>query len=134
MAPGSGEGIAPPPAVLIPDFGSFGDDTVTGKGGDLIALYKQQVETTLRSRWERPGGVQDLDFVAEVEMNVDSQGKIGGYTWKKGSGNSIWDSSVKQALAGSKALSRPPPKGFPERFIVRFDVQPATEPLISRAD
>ena len=67
-------------------------------------------------------------------MNVDSQGKIGSYTWKKGSGNSIWDSSVKQALAGSKAISRPPPKGFPERFIVRFDVQPATEPLMSRAD
>jgi len=131
---GSGPAAAAPPPAYSLDLGTLGDDTVTGNGGDLVANYKQQVETLLRTRWERPGGVQDLDYVAEVEMNVDSKGKINDYTWKKGSGNQAWDGSVKQALANCKAMSRPPPKGFPEKFTVRFDVQPSTEPVFSRAD
>ena len=37
-------------------------------------------------------------------------------------------------VSSAKAISRPPPKGFPEKFLVRFDVLPTTEPLVSRAD
>ena len=123
--------LAPPPPPVIGGEGlSFSPDALTSD--DPIVFYKQQVENILRSRWERPAGVEDRDFTAEVEMHVDTQGKITGYDWKKGSGNQRWDNSVKQALTG--AINRPPPKGFPDKFLVRFDVQPATEPLISRAD
>lgn len=135
FVPPTGSGVAvaaPPPAVSIPNFGDLSD--LNGGGGDPIALYKQQVEAVLRTRWERPASVQDLQFVAEAEMSVDKAGKILGYEWKKGSGNEPWDASVKKALASSRAISRPPPNGFPEKFTVRFDVQPSTEPLISRAD
>jgi hypothetical protein len=49
----------------------------------------------------------------------------------KGSGDKRWDDSVKTVIAQTKVISRPPPKGFPEKFIVRFDVETSrTEPLI----
>ena len=122
------DGAAPPPVI----GDGFVIDQASLAGGDPVGLYKQQVEGVLRARWDRPTGLQDLDFVVEVELRIDAQGKISGYDWKKGSGNKEWDDSVKKALAG--AINRPPPKGFPDKFVVRFDVQPLTEPLISRAD
>jgi hypothetical protein len=129
--PAAVESAAPPPAVTLP--GDFFVDKDSLTAGDAVTLYKQQVETALRSRWDRPGDVADVDFVAEVEMHIDMQGKISSYDWKKGSGNTRWDNSVKKALAAG-AINRSPPKNFPNKFTVRFDVQPATEPLISRAD
>src|SRR5262249_16417786 len=116
------EAAVPPPVTLD---GIFTTDTIVG--GDAISNYKQQVETQLRARWERPSNVTDVDFVAEVEMRIDTQGKIIGYDWKKGSGNTAWDNSVKKALANG-AINRSPPKGFPDKFVVRFDVQETTEP------
>jgi len=124
---------APPPAVL-PSF-SFSDgarEVLTSD--DPVVLYKYQLETALRSKWERPTDVEDITYVAEAEMAVASSGQILGYEWKKGSGDKSWDDSVRKALASVKAINRAPPKGFPEKVIVRFDVLPATEPLVSRAD
>ena len=121
------QSAAAPPAAVVGTF-SFNQ----GEIDDAIGLYKQQVESILRTRWERPEGVKDNDFVAEVEMRVDAKGNISGYDWKKRSGDQRWDDSVKKALAG--AINRPPPKDFPDKFLVRFDVEPVTEPLISRAD
>ena len=59
----------------------------------------------------------------EVELSVDARGRVTGAQWLKGSGDKRWDDSVKAALAQSKVISRPPPKGFPENFLVRFDVE-----------
>ena len=84
----------------------------------------------LRSKWDRPEDVQDEDYVAELELAIDSTGKIIGVDWKKGSGNSRWDESVRRAVAETKSMNRPPPKDFPEKFVVRFDVQPAAEPIL----
>jgi hypothetical protein len=124
---------APPPAVL-PSF-SFSDgarEVLTSD--DPVVLYKYQLETALRSKWERPTDVEDITYVAEAEMAVASSGQLLGYEWKKGSGDKSWDDSVRKALGSVKAINRAPPKGFPEKVIVRFDVLPATEPLVSRAD
>ena len=128
--PSAVQASAPPPAVTIPGDFIIDKDSITTT--DPIVFYKQQVETALRSRWNRPERVADIDFIAEVEMRVDGQGKIMGYDWKKGSGNQPWDDSLKKALVA--AINRPPPHGFPDKFVVRFDVQPTTEPLVSRAD
>jgi len=42
-----------------------------------------------------------------------------------GSGDARWDNSVKSAVAQVKAISKPPPKNFPDKFVVRFDVETA---------
>ena len=119
---------APPPVAVAMTFG----DEVTG---DPIVSYKSQVEIALRGKWSRPTDLADLDFAAEVELRVDSSGKILGYDWKHGSGNERWDGSVRQVLGSVTGFRQPPPSGFPEKFTVRFDVLPAQEePLMTQAN
>jgi outer membrane biosynthesis protein TonB len=115
----------PPPVTIGGDLG-FSQDVIN----DPVVHYKQQVETALRSRWNRPADTMDLAYVAEVELSIDPTGKVVGNNWKKGSGDAKWDESVRRAIAATKALSRPPPKGFPETVLVRFDVQQETETII----
>jgi len=54
------------------------------------------VEYTLRSTWKRPEGVADVNYVAEVEVALDPAGHITSSQWKKGSGDTAWDNSVRQ--------------------------------------
>jgi outer membrane biosynthesis protein TonB len=111
-----------PPAAMVPSFDFEGGRAVE-TSNDPKVLYKGVMEYTLRSNWQRPEGASDLNCVVEVEVGVDSTGRIVGSEWKKGSGDLAWDNSVKQAIARTPTIGRKPPKGFPEKVIVRFDVQ-----------
>ena len=98
---------------------------------DPNEIYKTLIEHTLRSRWNRPEDIADDAYVAEVELTVDAKGRVTDYRWLKGSGDKRWDDSVKAVVAQTKTISRPPPKGFPQQFPVRFDVETSqTEPVI----
>jgi TonB family protein len=103
------------------DFQDGAKEVVTISDPKL--LYKGLIELALRSRWERPEDVADDTYVAEVELQIDPQGHVTGSKWIKGSGDARWDKSVKQAVAATKAINRPPPKGFPGNFLARFDVE-----------
>jgi len=122
---------AAPPAASLPEF-SFNDgakevQTLT----DPNAVYKALVEYTLRSRWSRPEDIADDTYVAEVELSVDTKGRVTDSRWLKGSGDKRWDDSVRAVVAQTKAINRPPPRGFPASFLVRFDVETSkTEPVI----
>ncbi len=78
---------------------------------------------------DRPTDMDDHSFVAEVEVSVDQSGQIANPVWKKGSGDTRWDNSVRQALARTRSVSRVPPVNFPPRVLVRFDVVEA-EPIM----
>ncbi len=134
-APPPAAGLVPPAAapaaVSLPAF-SFDDgakavETISDPNG----IYKALVEHTLRSRWNRPEDIADETYVAEIELSVDSKGRVADSRWLKGSGDKRWDDSVKTVIAQTKVINRPPPKGFPEKFLVRFDVETTrTETLI----
>lgn len=115
-----------PPAVDVPAFDFEGGKAVETTS-DPNVLYKGFMEYTLRSRWNRPEGIADSYYVAEVEVTLDREGRLLSSAWKKGSGDTRWDNSVKKALADTGSIGRPPPTGFPEKVVVRFDVQVATE-------
>ena len=118
--------VAAPAPAALPAFDFDGGKAVeTTSDPDLI--YKGFVEYTVRSRWVRPEGVADENYVAEVELALDRTGRVQGTTWKKGSGDAAWDNSVKKVLAETANIGRPPPKSFPEKVLVRYDVQVATE-------
>jgi outer membrane biosynthesis protein TonB len=125
--------VAAPPAVAPPpvDVGSFVFEggKVVETSSDPVQLYKGLLESSLRSRWNRPEDLDDHAFVAEVEVSVDHSGQISSPVWKKGSGNTRWDDSVRQAVAAAKGINRPPPTNFPPRVVVRFDVVEA-EPIL----
>jgi TonB family protein len=126
----SAPAVAPPPAILSGlDFSDGAKEVQTIS--DPNGIYKALIEHTLRSRWNRPEDIADEKYVAEVELNVDAKGKVTDYRWLKGSGDKRWDDSVKAVVAQTKVISRPPPKGFPVSFPVRFDVETSrTEPVI----
>jgi hypothetical protein len=114
---------AAPAPVELPAF-AFSDGAHEVQSvSDPNILYKGLVEHALRSRWTKPDDLNDENFVAEVELNVDPQGNLAVSRWVKTSGNTRWDNSVKSALTATTAVSRPPPKGFPSKFITRFDVE-----------
>jgi TonB family protein len=120
-----------PPSASLPAF-EFNDgakDVQTTT--DPAQLYKGYVEYTLRTRWSRPEDIQDAEFVAEVNVSIDAQGRITTWDWLRGSGNSRWDASVREVMAQTQVINRPPPKGFPAKFVVRFDVESQrTEPAM----
>ncbi len=128
--------VAPPPSVVAPpavDVGTFNfkDDSAktVQSSSDPVMIYKGFMEYALRSKWTRPTGLDDANFVAEVDVNIDPAGKITGTNWRSGSGHPRWDDSVKRALKETPAFSRPPPKNFPAKVVVRFDTQQESEPI-----
>jgi hypothetical protein len=124
--------MAPAPATL-PDFSfSDGEKKVETGTNSVFGAYKNLVEYSLRSNWERPQDLFDDTFTADVELHVDASGRITSYDFKKGSGNQLWDDSVRKAIDSTHSLDRPPPKDFPGRILIRFDVLPVSTDLLSR--
>jgi TonB family protein len=121
--PAGAPALAAPPSVDVPlvDFQDGAKDTFTVSDPKL--LYKGLVEAALRAHWNRREDIADDSYVAEVELAIDLQGNVTGSTWLKGSGDARWDNSVKAAVAATKVISRPPPKGFPGKIVARFDVE-----------
>src|SRR5690349_5508214 len=109
---GTGDGgIAAPAAAYVPGFDFEGGRATGGDGTGPFGIYKGYVEYSLRSNWQRPENAADLNYVAEVEVSVDAEGRITSTEWKKGSGDVAWDNSVRQALAAITSIGRKPPKG-----------------------
>jgi hypothetical protein len=122
--------VVAPPAAELPSF-DFEGGKLVQSSSDPVQLYKGMLEYALRSKWNRPTDLADDDYVVEVEVAVDRGGKISDPQWKKGSGNQVWDDTVRQALATTTSMTRPPPTNFPARVTIRFDVQSeATEPIL----
>jgi outer membrane biosynthesis protein TonB len=121
MATSAASAVAAPAPVDVGGF-EFDGGRATTVAADPVATYRGLVQNALRARWERPSDMDDLLFVAEVEVDVDQSGQIGEPVWKRGSGNKRWDDSVKAALAATRSLPLPPPKNFPSHVLVRFDV------------
>jgi outer membrane biosynthesis protein TonB len=117
-----------PAAAELPSF-EFGGGKAVQTTSDPELLYSAAVEFALRSNWHRPENIADDNYVAEVEVAVDHDGRISDPLWKKGSGDSRWDDSVRQAIRATPTVDRPPPPNFPARVLVRFDVQEVTEPV-----
>ena len=120
-----------PAAAVLPNM-DFSDGAKAVQSiSDPNGIYKALIEHTLRSRWNRPEDIADDAYIAEVELSVDAKGRVTDYRWLKGSGDKRWDESVKAVVAQTKTINRPPPKGFPDKFSVRFDVETSrTEPVM----
>jgi|ERR1700733_380271 len=119
--------VAPPPTEL-PTFDFDGGRTVISSS-DPVELYRSAIELAFRSKWNRPENMNDDDYAVEIQVSVQPDGQVSNVQWEKGSGNSIWDESVRQAIASVKNLDTPPPTNFPPYVNIRFDVQEETEPI-----
>ena len=115
-------GEAAPPPVALPSF-NFSDGAIDVQTLDANGMYRNLVQSMLRSLWNRPQDMADDNYTAEVELTIDKSGDVKDSRWVKGSGNDRWDQSVKDAVAQLKTIKKKPPVGFPNTFVVRFDVE-----------
>lgn len=126
-APSAAPPVVAPANTELPSF-DFGGGHAVETESDPVQLYKGYVEYALRQQWNRPEDMNDEAYVAEVGVDVDKQGGISHPVWLKGSGNSLWDASVKAVFDTVKAIDRPPPTNFPPHVTIRFDIQTEAEP------
>jgi outer membrane biosynthesis protein TonB len=125
--------VAAPPVVAptsteVPAFEFSGGATVLSES-DPVQLYKSYMEYNLREKWNKPENVPDDNYIAEVQVDVDRHGNISHPVWQKGSGDPIWDASVREVFNVVKNIDRSPPTNFPPQVTIRFDVQELTEPV-----
>jgi outer membrane biosynthesis protein TonB len=120
--------MAPPPTEVA-SFAFDGGKSVNSET-DPVQLYKGYLEYTLRSQWRRPDNMADDEYVAEVAVTVDAQGKFHQVQWRKGSGDDRWDQSVQEVFKLVPGVDRRPPTNFPPQVVIRFDVQDQTEPVM----
>ena len=52
-------------------------------------------------KWNRPENMDDDNYVAEVQVNVDKQGNLSMPKWLKGSGNEQWDADGEKMFSMS---------------------------------
>ncbi len=96
---------------------------------DKIERYRAVIQGAYLAVWDKPPGPDDANYAADVEISVDSRGRISDPKFIKGSGDSKWDATVKDALAKVKEVGEAPPDKFPQRFTVRFDTITDTVPV-----
>ena len=128
QAPTAAAPTVAPPAAELPSFDFGGGRDVTSSS-DPVEIYRGALEQAFRSKWHRPENLDDDNYAVEVQVSVQPDGQVGNVQWDKGSGNSLWDESVRQALASVKSMDTPPPTNFPPYVNIRFDVQEETEPI-----
>jgi len=128
--PAAAPPVVAPPSADVPSFEFEGGKAVNSES-DPVQLYKGYLEYTLRSKWNRPDNLPDDNYVAEVAVNVDKQGNIQQTQWLKGSGDALWDASVKNVFKLVQQIDRRPPTNFPPNVTIRFDVQEETEPVLT---
>jgi len=97
--------VVAPPSVDVPSFEFEGGKTVNSES-DPVQLYKGYLEYVLRSKWNKPDNMEDDQYVAEVQVNVDKTGTLGSVAWQKGSGNDKWDQSVKDVFKTVQTIDR----------------------------
>lgn len=128
-APAAVQPVIAPPAAELPSL-EFGGGQAVETSSDPVQLYKGALEYAFRSKWNRPDDMDDDDWAVEVDVTVEPDGRITDVQWQKGSGNSVWDDSVRRAIAAVTNMDRPPPTNFPPHVNIRFDVQENdTEPV-----
>ena len=114
--PTAAPAVAPPPAEMPAINFSDGAkevQTIT----DPIRLYSVLIESQFKSHWNTP----QSDYETLVEISITPKGEIFSIAIVSNTGDKDWTKSVNDALSKVKILSRPPPKGFPNHFQIRFD-------------
>ena len=126
---------APPPvdAPAAADAPEMFIPSANGAGGGEVLTpqeaYRRTIQSVFLSVWDKPAGMDDSSFSADVEMTLDPSGRIQQARFVRGSGDPKWDDTVKAALIKIKEIGTPPPDKFPANFSVRFDAYVDSTPV-----
>jgi TonB family protein len=76
----------------------------------LAATYYDSVMEMVRSRWALPVWLARQNLQAQVQVHLDSQGRVQNLRWIKNSGNTQFDEAVKKTIMDSEPFAIPPPE------------------------
>ena len=96
-------------------------DVKFGKGDPITqdAAYKDLVRQILYRAWDQPGSLGVIGLSARIELTVTPDGRILSSRLVNGSGNTVMDNSVMQAVRSVPRLS-----GVPGDFLSRHRTLP----------
>lgn len=81
------------------------------------ANYIDLVRERLREEWQLPIIVARLNLSAQVEITIDTKGRVRSFRFKKFSGNSQFDEAVKRTIAQAQPFPAPP-KGMRDQLLI----------------
>jgi outer membrane biosynthesis protein TonB len=70
--------------------------------------YFDEIETKIHGAWSIPQWLADADFKAQVLVLIDERGFVIRKTFRKTSGNDIFDAKVMEAIDNSSPFTPPP--------------------------
>ncbi|OFZ83371.1 MAG: hypothetical protein A2583_16135 [Bdellovibrionales bacterium RIFOXYD1_FULL_53_11] len=86
-----------------------GGTSLSGEARESMrASYYDTVRDQLQDNWALPVWVARQQFSAQVQINIDSRGKVRSYKFLKLSGNVQFDDAVKRAISESQPFPAPP--------------------------
>jgi outer membrane biosynthesis protein TonB len=112
------------PTVLADFDFEGGKELISSR--DQKQVFKSILESVFYQKWNRPEDMEDLKYVAEVDVAIGRDGTISDPHYVKTSGNAAWDKTVQEAIAAVPRVAEKVPTNFPPRVTIRFDVTEET--------
>lgn len=114
-------------AALLKKGARLSDKTSVPTSAAMAELgaYNNHVRDRLYAAWVQPSGLQNLPgMTCDAKITVEPSGKISSYSVVRGSGNSLMDQSVRDALKSVPSL-KPLPAGFKtaQSITITFELQ-----------
>ena len=75
---------------------------------NLEASYYDQLRAKLQDNWELPVWIARQNLSAQVQIFIDSRGRVRNFRFMKASGNAQFDSAIKKTLEESQPFPVPP--------------------------
>jgi TolA protein len=84
------------------------------------ANYYDSVRSRLQENWALPVWLSRQNLSAQIEIVIDSHGRVREFRFKKSSGNTQFDDAVKKTLAESQPFPTPPSELLMNGILVGF--------------
>jgi colicin import membrane protein len=102
------EKTAKPKATVVAGNKLAAGNSLTGLEKIEYDQYFDELEKKIHGAWSIPQWLADIDLKAQVLVLIDDKGDVLRKTFKKSSGNEIFDAKVLEAIDASSPLPPPP--------------------------
>ncbi|HAV13147.1 MAG TPA: hypothetical protein DCX06_06625 [Opitutae bacterium] len=109
--------------IRVPDtyIPSPSNQSMTSQEQDAMRRYVGQISAMLNRAWIKPGSLAGLDLKVVATFYVDSSGRISNISFRPGSGNASFDTSVRAAFAKIRTAG-PTPTGKGQEIRISFNM------------
>ncbi len=99
--------------------GDLGGNALLQKYAWYHRILQEEIRKQVRTRMEQNGGIPEGEYLALVEIELDTRGNVVDYRIPGPSGNRSLDAALKEVLRVTK-ISEPPPHGMPRAMRIKI--------------